>query len=116
MSFSLEQSQKIIEIIQSAAPYSGSNLNNVDDQLAKALGFFLNSGLGTSQVNISGDYELPSSFEYGNQILRLSNRTGSQFTITPNGSDTIEGESSIVIYDGETMDFKLDNSATNWTI
>lgn len=65
-------------------------------------------------ISITGNYTLPASATQGTGILRLVNRSGSDWTITPDGADTIEGAASQIILDGETFDLML--LGTNWTI
>lgn len=66
------------------------------------------------QVNITEDYNLPDSATFYNKGLRLINRSGADYTLTATGSDTIEDEAYVIIYDGETFDLTL--VGTNWIL
>lgn len=63
---------------------------------------------------VTADYNLPDAVSYPGRILRLANRSGSAWTISAIGGDTVESAASQVIQDGETFD--LTPIGTNWIL
>lgn len=68
---------------------------------------------GADVVSITGDYTLPDAGSFIG-VLRVVNRSGSEWVITANGSDTIEDSASQTIQDGDTYDLISINN--NWVI
>lgn len=86
---------------------TGSTWANKNDEVLAGL----EGGL-IDVINITADYNLPAISSFTRHGLRLINRSGDSWTVTANGSDTIEDETSVTIVDGETFD--ITPVTTNW--
>ena len=63
---------------------------------------------GVVVEDITADFQLNDTTTYkANQLIRLQNRSGSDWVISTTGADTVEGESSVIIFDGETFDLTI---------
>ncbi len=63
---------------------------------------------GVILQEINADFQLNDATTYNaNQVIRLQNRSGNDWVISTTGADTVEGESSVIIFDGETFDLTI---------
>ena len=69
------------------------------------------AGLDDLQVSVAdivADFQLALSSTFpANALIRLQNRSGSDWLITTTGADTIEGGTSFDLFDGETLDLTI---------
>ena len=114
MSYTNDHAKDLINTIQQITPLTGSNIENIELDTAKTLAYLLNLGIGKTTISVTKDYTLPPSFNFGNEILRVSNRSGVSHKVTADGNDTVENEPFMIIYNGETFDLKL--NGTNWQL
>lgn len=69
------------------------------------------SDTGVILENITADFQLAAASTYqANRVIRLQNRSGSDWMVSTTGADTIEGESSVIIFDGETFDLTINGT------
>jgi hypothetical protein len=59
---------------------------------------------------------LPAIADYGDRTLTIANISGFDVTITPDGAETIDGESSITIIDQSVVALTASITTTNWRV
>lgn len=85
---------------------SGEDWGNLD--LDKKVDFYQTSEVPFVLYEVTSDIQFPSTSALSkSQIHRVQNRSGESWELTTTGSDTIEGEDSFILKNGETLDLTI---------
>lgn len=126
MSYTLDQTQRLIDIIQNLTPYSGSNLTSAESELSTAMRYYLNQGLESSENdNVIDIFEASDFPDAINNVIILEDSKIYQIHGNVNILDnklqvgvncTLRGRSPALDFIESTTTDALINSNTNFRV